>query len=51
MPRAAGVEIVTGDTKVVQQGGADKIFINTSGIGIIEFRCGSLLLARSLAIR
>jgi hydrogenase expression/formation protein HypE len=34
--RAAGVEIVTGDTKVVQQGGADKIFINTSGIGIIE---------------
>jgi hydrogenase expression/formation protein HypE len=32
----AGVEIVTGDTKVVQKGGADKIFINTAGIGIIE---------------
>lgn len=32
----AGVEIVTGDTKVVQRGGADKIFINTSGIGVIE---------------
>jgi hydrogenase expression/formation protein HypE len=32
----AGVQIVTGDTKVVQKGGADKIFINTSGIGIIE---------------
>jgi hydrogenase expression/formation protein HypE len=32
----AGVSIVTGDTKVVQQGGADKIFINTSGIGIVE---------------
>lgn len=32
----AGVSIVTGDTKVVQRGGADKIFINTSGIGIIE---------------
>ena len=32
----AGVTIVTGDTKVVQKGGADKIFINTSGIGIIE---------------
>ena len=31
----AGVEIVTGDTKVVQRGGADRIFINTSGIGII----------------
>ncbi len=32
----AGVEVVTGDTKVVQKGSADKIFINTSGIGIIE---------------
>jgi len=32
----AGVSIVTGDTKVVQKGSADKIFINTSGIGIVE---------------
>jgi hydrogenase expression/formation protein HypE len=32
----AGVEVVTGDTKVVQRGSADKIFINTSGIGVIE---------------
>jgi len=32
----ANVQIVTGDTKVVQRGGADKIFINTSGIGVIE---------------
>lgn len=32
----AEVEIVTGDTKVVPRGGADKIFINTSGIGKIE---------------
>lgn len=32
----AGVEIVTGDTKVVQKGGADRIFINTAGIGVIE---------------
>lgn len=32
----AGVEVVTGDTKVVQKGSADKIFINTAGIGIIE---------------
>jgi len=31
----AGVKIVTGDTKVVPRGKADKIFINTSGIGII----------------
>src|SRR6185503_10587911 len=32
----AEVIVVTGDTKVVQKGGADKIFINTSGIGVIE---------------
>jgi hydrogenase expression/formation protein HypE len=31
----AGVKIVTGDTKVVNQGSADKIFINTAGIGIV----------------
>lgn len=29
----AGVEVVTGDTKVVERGAADGIFINTSGIG------------------
>jgi hydrogenase expression/formation protein HypE len=32
----AGVEIVTGDTKVVPRGSADKVFINTSGIGKVE---------------
>jgi hydrogenase expression/formation protein HypE len=32
----AGVAIVTGDTKVVPNGKADRIFINTSGIGLIE---------------
>jgi len=31
--RRAGVSIVTGDLKVVERGAADKIFINTSGIG------------------
>ncbi len=31
----AGVHLVTGDTKVVDRGKADKIFINTSGIGVI----------------
>jgi hydrogenase expression/formation protein HypE len=31
----AGVHIVTGDTKVVPRGAADRIFINTSGIGRI----------------
>jgi len=33
--QAAGVAIVTGDTKVVPKGAADKIFINTSGMGVI----------------
>ena len=32
----AGVKIVTGDTKVVPHGKADKLFINTSGIGVIN---------------
>lgn len=32
---AANVQIVTGDTKVVERGAADKLFINTSGIGVI----------------
>lgn len=32
----AGVQIVTGDTKVVEKGKGDQIFINTSGIGIIH---------------
>ncbi|MCA0364776.1 MAG: hydrogenase expression/formation protein HypE [Bacteroidetes bacterium] len=32
----AGVEIVTGDTKVVEKGKGDKIFINTSGVGIVH---------------
>ena len=31
----AGIKIVTGDTKVVPKGMADKIFINTSGIGLV----------------
>ena len=31
----AGVAIVTGDTKVVEKGSADKLFINTAGIGVI----------------
>ena len=33
--REAGVQIVTGDTKVVPRGGADKIYVNTTGIGRI----------------
>jgi hydrogenase expression/formation protein HypE len=34
--RAAGVEIVTGDTKVVEKGSGDGLFINTTGIGIVR---------------
>lgn len=34
--KEANVKLVTGDTKVVNRGGADKLFINTSGIGIID---------------
>lgn len=32
----AGVKIVTGDTKVVEKGKGDKIFINTAGIGLVR---------------
>lgn len=32
----SGVKIVTGDTKVVEKGKGDQIFINTSGIGIVH---------------
>jgi hydrogenase expression/formation protein HypE len=33
--REAGVAIVTGDTKVVQRGACDKVFLTTTGIGVI----------------
>lgn len=33
--RDSGVPVVTGDTKVVPRGKGDKIFINTSGIGVV----------------
>jgi hydrogenase expression/formation protein HypE len=33
--KVAGVTVVTGDTKVVPKGAADKVFINTSGLGTI----------------
>ncbi len=34
--QAAGVQIVTGDTKVVDRGKGDGVFINTAGIGLVE---------------
>ncbi|MBI1913106.1 MAG: hydrogenase expression/formation protein HypE [Deltaproteobacteria bacterium] len=33
---AAGVKIITGDTKVVERGKGDKVFINTTGIGVVN---------------
>ncbi|MEV7866324.1 hydrogenase expression/formation protein HypE [Streptomyces sp. NPDC088124] len=33
--RAAGVRLVTGDTKVVDSGSGDGVYVNTSGIGVI----------------
>jgi len=36
---AAGVQVVTGDTKVVQKGKADGCYINTAGVGVIERDC------------
>ena len=35
----AGVPIVTGDTKVVNRGKADQMFINTSGVGVVSATC------------
>ena len=35
--KRAGVQIVTGDTKVVNRGAADGLYINTSGIGAIDY--------------
>jgi len=32
---AAGIALITGDTKVVDRGKADKIFVNTTGIGVV----------------
>lgn len=34
--REAGVQFVTGDTKVVQKGACDKVFLTTTGIGVIR---------------
>ena len=38
--KAAGVEIVTGDTKVVERGHGDGIYLNTAGVGVV--RCEGL---------
>src|SRR3974390_3010341 len=33
---ASGVQIVTGDTKVVDKGKGDSLFVNTAGVGLVE---------------
>ncbi len=38
----AGVRIITGDTKIVNKGQCDKVFINTTGIGFIEDRFANI---------
>lgn len=38
--KRAGIEIVTGDTKVVPHGQCDRVFINTTGIGTVPFGLG-----------
>jgi len=38
MASQTGCQIVTGDTKVVEKGGADQIFINTTGIGVVRIK-------------
>ena len=35
--KAAGVEIVTGDTKVVERGRGDGVYINTAGVGFLKY--------------
>jgi hydrogenase expression/formation protein HypE len=44
--RDAGVEVVTGDTKVVEKGSGDQLFITTTGIGLVA---GTLELSANLA--
>ena len=34
---AAGVQVVTGDTKVVEKGRGDKLYVNTAGIGFLKY--------------
>ena len=47
----AGVQVVTGDTKVVETGKGDGIFINTTGIGTVPMALNSQQIVLSLEIR
>ncbi|PLX13915.1 MAG: hydrogenase expression/formation protein HypE [Marinilabiliales bacterium] len=46
--KKAGVIIVTGDTKVVDRGKCDKVYINTSGIGLLEEKYTGISTAQNL---
>jgi hydrogenase expression/formation protein HypE len=46
--KKAGVKIVAGDTKVVEKGKCDKIFITTAGIGILRSDLGHLSTAKNV---
>ena len=48
LARECGVSVVTGDTKVVNRGAADRLFINTAGIGVIA-ASSSLIWSRSFS--
>ncbi len=50
--KKAGVLVVTGDIKVVERGAADGLFINTSGIGVINYprRLGAKAKAKDLIV-
>ena len=46
--KKAGVLIVTGDTKVVDKGKCDKLFINTSGIGLLDEKRKDISLGKNI---
>ena len=46
--KEAGVKIVTGDTKVVEKGKCDRLFINTSGVGMLNDRASNIALAKDV---
>jgi hydrogenase expression/formation protein HypE len=46
--KKAGIQIVTGDTKVVDKGKADKLFINTSGVGFLRPKSRAMYTRRSI---
>lgn len=44
----SGIKIVTGDTKVVHKGKCDKVFINTSGIGLLDKKYADIGTGRAI---